>query len=261
MRSSGYSSSGWAFMNTTFFLRGCWGAIAAISFLAGCTSYEVKVDAIARRAPSPTATVTVNPNTAMAAGTSYWIRSRNGDVADDELRFKEAAGHVRTALSAHGLWLAPNASEADLVVDLDCGIGPPCIVEETMNVPVLGSRNPGAEDLGPLMQSPDGTVHIRPVGGATFDVVDYEEATHGVVVYEKHLSVTCRENRASTAGKPPLELWSVSATIESESKDLRESLPVLAAAVMVKLGQTTDGLVTDRLSKSDDAIGFVKAGM
>ena len=62
--------------------------------LAGCaSSTQVKVDSLAK------------PNAEPAV--SYEIKNRNPLVADDSLRYKEAAGFVKTALSGKGMYEAP----------------------------------------------------------------------------------------------------------------------------------------------------------
>src|SRR4051812_19271998 len=61
----------------------------AALLLAGCaTTHEVRIDSLAK------------PNA--EASISYEIKNRNPLVADDSLRYKEAAGMVKTALSGKG---------------------------------------------------------------------------------------------------------------------------------------------------------------
>ena len=65
--------------------------LAGVLFLAGCAnSYEVKIDSLSRPKAEP--------------AVSYKIQNTNPLVADDSLRYKEAAGLVRTALSGKGLY-------------------------------------------------------------------------------------------------------------------------------------------------------------
>ncbi|MFM7751135.1 MAG: hypothetical protein ACKPB0_12065, partial [Opitutaceae bacterium] len=70
------------------------GFLLPALLLGGCaTTYELKVDSIAK------------PRAADAI--SYEIHNKNPLVADDSLRFKEAAGFVKTALSGRGMYEAP----------------------------------------------------------------------------------------------------------------------------------------------------------
>src|SRR5207248_7187511 len=92
--------------------------VCSVALLSGCTSsYEVKVDSLAK----PKAEEAI----------SYQIHNKNPLLADDSLRYKEAANYVKTALSGKGLYEAPENTKPDLVVDLDYGIGPPHTKMET----------------------------------------------------------------------------------------------------------------------------------
>src|SRR5688500_8706519 len=99
------------------------GLLLAGLFVAGCaTTHTVKVDSLAK----PKAEDAI----------SYEIKNRNPLVADDSLRYKEAASLVKTALSGKGLYEAPPNTKPDMVVDLDYGVGPPQMRRETVSEPV-----------------------------------------------------------------------------------------------------------------------------
>ena len=86
--------------------------LTSLLLLSGCVSTtEVKVDSLAK------------PNAETAV--SYEIHNKNPLLADDSLRYKEAADYVKTALSGKGMYEAPGNTKADLVGDLDYGVGPP----------------------------------------------------------------------------------------------------------------------------------------
>ena len=82
-------------------------AVASSLFLAGCATktYHVKVDAISK-----------NESTSSSDAQSYKIKSKNAVLGDDNLRYKEAADFVKTALSGKGLYEAPTADTADMIV-------------------------------------------------------------------------------------------------------------------------------------------------
>ena len=99
------------------------GAAAAVLLAAGCAnSTTVKIDSLAK----PKAEESI----------SYKILNKNPAVDDDSLRYKEAAGYVRTALSGKGLYEAPDNQNADLVVSIDYGVGPPQSRREVVSEPV-----------------------------------------------------------------------------------------------------------------------------
>ena len=75
---------------------------AVLALLGGCNAtktYTVQVDAIS--AP-------VAVGEPAANGQSYHLRTRNPQLDEGSLRYKEVADYVRTALSAKGMYEAPN---------------------------------------------------------------------------------------------------------------------------------------------------------
>lgn len=226
-------------------------ALALIASLgAACSStYEVRVHSTARAQATPQELE------------SYTIRSKNPELVPGSLRYKEAAQHIKTALSGQGMWEAPNAELADLVVEIDYGIEPARVKYDTVQVPIFV---PVTEDEGSLERSASERRSPRPANGSVpraRRLVGYQEIAVPVVVREKHLAISGRENREPDEGRPPTEIFRVSASIEDEGNDLRARLPVLASAVMDQLGRTTEGIATARVSERDEAVSFIKRGM
>jgi hypothetical protein len=225
---------------------------AAALWFGGCaTSYEVKVDSLAK------------PNAEQVV--SYEIRNKNPLVADDSLRYKEASGYVKTALSGKGLYEAPGNTKPDVVVDLDYGIGPPTSKLETMSEPVYITIpgqvrqervQVGTDSRGnPIYQTV--TVQDPP----TTEFAGFREYQVTVTVYEKYLRLTAREAKPATEGRPPVEIWTVDVTSEGESRDLRKNLPILVAASIDYIGKDSQGQKTIKIKDTDRDVGFVRKGM
>lgn len=225
---------------------------AALFFAAGCANtYEVKVDALAK----PKAEEAI----------SYQIRNKNTAVGDDSLRYKEAAGFVRTALSGKGMFEAPEGTPADIVVEVDYGVGPPQSKVETVSEPVYrlipGRITTQTVQVGtdrngrPVYQS----VTVQEPPTTEFD--GYREYQVRVTVYEKYLRLSARENKPAAEGKPPTEVWAVDITSEGESKDVRKALPVLAAASIEYVGKDSHGQKVVRIKDTNSDVAFVKKGM
>lgn len=225
----------------------------SLALLAGgCTSsYTVKVDSVAK----PKAEESV----------SYKIINKNPAVAEDSLRYKEAASHVRTALSGKGLYEAPDPEKADLIVALDYGVGPPQTRMEPVSEPVyvqlpgqirtermrIGTDrngNPVYQDV--IVQDPPRT-----------EFVGYREYLVKVTLYEKYLRLNAAENKPATEGRPPTEMWTVDITSEGESRDIRKALPILAAASIDYVGIDSKGQKTVRIKDTDKDVAFIKKGM
>ena len=224
----------------------------AAVLLAGCnTATEVKVDSLAK------------PNAEDSI--SYEIKNKNPLVADDSLRYKEAADFVKTALSGKGMFEAPENVTPDLVVDLDYGVGPPqkrrVMMSEPVYITIPGQLRTETVQVGtdskgqPIYQ----TVLIHEPPRTEF--LGYRDYMVTITVYEKYLKLAARENAPVVEGKPPQDIWTIDVTSEGKSHDIRKSLPVLVAASIDYIGKDSQGQKTIRIKDSDSDIAFVKKGM
>lgn len=226
--------------------------IALALLVGGCTNaYTVKVDSLAK----PKAEESV----------SYKIVNKNPAVSEDSLRYKEAAAHVRTALSGKGLYEAPDPEKADLIVALDYGVGPPQSRMEPVSEPVY-LQLPGQIRVERMQVGTDRngnpvyqTVTVQDPPRTEF--VGYREYLVTVTVYEKYLRLNAAENKPAAEGRPPTEIWTVDITSEGESRDLRKALPILAAASIDYVGVDSKGQKTVRIKDTDKDVAFIKKGM
>lgn len=229
------------------------GALAvALVLLSGCaTTHTLKVDSLAK----PAAEKSI----------SYEIKNKNPLVADDSLRYKEAESLVKTALSGRGMYEAPSNTKADMVVDLDYGVGPPQVRRETVSEPVYitipGQVRTERVQVGTDSQGRPIYQTITVQDPPTTEFAGFREYIVTVVVYEKYLKLTARENKEAVEGQPPNEIWTLDITSEGESKDIRKHLPVLVAASIDYIGKDTQGQKTIRIKDTSSDIAFVKKGM
>lgn len=227
-------------------------ATATLLLMSGCVSSTVvKVDSLAK------------PNAENAI--SYEIKNKNPLVTEDSLRYKEAAGFVKTALSGKGMYEAPPGAKPDMVVDLDYGLGPPVSRQEMQSEPIY-LQVPGAVRTERVQVGTDSrgqpiyqtVVYQEP---SRTEFVGYREYQITVTVYEKFLKMTARDNKETNEGQPVSEIWTVDVTSEGESRDLRKNLPVLVAASIDYIGKDSHGQKTIRIKDSDHDVAFVKKGM
>lgn len=231
--------------------RNVFAALAAL-VLAGCaTTHEVKIDSLAKPKAEP--------------AISYEIKNRNPLVADDSLRYKEAANMVKTALSGKGMYEAPEGVKPDMIVDLDYGVGPPQSRKETVSEPIYitipGQIRTERVQVGTDSQGRPIYQTITVQDPPTTEFAGFREYIVTVIVYEKYLKLTARENKEQTEGRPQQEIWTVDVISEGESRDIRKSLPVLAAASIDYIGKDSQGQKTVRIKDSSSDIAFVKKGM
>lgn len=220
---------------------------------SGCTTtHRVKVDALSRDDA--------------AERISYRIRTNNPSIDEDTLRHKEAAGFVKTALSGRGLYEAPSEEMADMIIEIDYGIGPPKMVQRVHSEPIM-RRVPGQTYQEVVV------IGVNPQTGQPITAVrTYREPDREImvgmrdyvtnhVVYEKFMRMGARENSPIVEGRPPPQVWLVDVSTEGESDDLRKHLPVLAAATIDYIDRETEGRVTVRLKADSPDVEFVRQGM
>ena len=213
----------------------CTLAVAAAIGVSGCTSaYQVKVEAMARP-------------TASAPATSFRIQEPPHAGSIGPLRREEIASHVRTALSAHGLYEAASPDAADLIVEIDYGMGPERVQHTVYEEVAFGRPGGGGRLKGP------------PPEGVAREMMGYSELANTVVVREKHMSICAR--KPAGGDEPPIDVWRVYVSIEDEGDDLRGCLPVLASAAMDHMGRSTGGPASVTLRSDDEAIRFIRKGM
>lgn len=220
---------------------------------AGCatSTYEVKVDAITKPV-------------AAGDGQSYRIKSKDPKLGEENLRYREAAEFVRTALSGKGLYEAPSEDKADMIVELDYGMDAARTKIERVSVPVYAQRGGGVRyDPVPVVDS-RGNTSLRTVAvyePPRNELVGYDDMPRQVTVYEKYLRLSARENKPASEGRPPSELWSVQVSAEDESKDLRKYLPMMASASIDYIGKDSSSQQVVKVREDSPGVEFIKRGM
>jgi len=233
------------------------GLLAAGVLLgAGCksTTYVLQVDAI-----SPTGPVAQQAEKPQ----SYRVRSHNPTVPEDSLRYGEVSGYIKTALSGKGLYEAPSAESADLIIDIDYGMETPRMKYETVIKPLIVISTSQAKPQPD--RSPGGSRTFLPISSGTGQpiskIVGWQEEAQPVVVYEKYLKVSARANREAEEGRPAPEVWSVNVSAEDPSNELRKYLPILASATADYIGANTKQEKAVTVSENDESVKFIRKGL
>jgi len=235
--------------------------VAAVVLLAGCktSTYLVQVDAISQAGANGVA-----PKPAREPK-SFKVRAHNPKIDEDSLRYREVSDYVKTALSAKGLYEAPTAESADLIIEIDYGMENPRMKYETVTTPiVVFQEGLPTREMVPVATSASGQMIYRSVrvpGPQVRKIVGWKEETEPVVVYEKYLKVSARENQDSVEGRPPPELWSVNVSAVDQSQELRKYLPILASATGDFIGTNTKREKSIAIHEGDESVEFIKKGM
>ena len=223
-----------------------------VALLAGCATsrYDVKVDAISK--PTPAATQ------------SYKLKSKDPRLGEENLRYHEAAEYVKTALSGKGLYEAPSEEKADMIVELDYGMDAPRTKAERVSVPVYAQVGGGVRYESVPVTDSRGNTSYRTVAvyePPRSELVAYDNVIRQVNIYEKYLKITARENKAASEGRPPAELWSIHASAEDESKDIRKYLPIMASATVDYIGQDSSSQKIVKVRADGPGVEFIRRGM
>ncbi|AOS43678.1 hypothetical protein Verru16b_00730 [Lacunisphaera limnophila] len=236
------------------------GATAVV--FTGCNTtetYTVQVDAIA----TPTEVGKPAP-----AAESYHIRTRNPQLDEGSLRYKEVTDYVRTALSGKGMYEAPNAEQADVVIDVDYGMDAPRIKYQTISTPIIHqqpSRMVSQTRTITRVTSTGETITYLVteqvlVPGST-EFLGIQESIQPVIVYEKFLKLSARTNQEADEGRPAPEVWSVNVSAEDDSQELRKYMPILASATADYIGTNTKESKPVKIKEGDEVVTFIKKGM
>lgn len=228
-------------------------ALALLGLASGCatSTHAVKVDAISKPVPA-------------ADAQSYKLKSKNPALGEENLRYKEAADYVRTALSGKGLYEAPSEDKADMIVELDYGMDAPRTKTERVSVPIYAQVGGGVRYETVPVTDARGNTSYRTVAvyePPRSELLGYDEVPRQVTIYEKYLKITARENKASNEGRPPAELWSVQASAEDESKDLRKYLPIMASATVEYIGRDSNHQTIVKVKENGDEVSFIRRGL
>ena len=236
--------------------------LATVGLFTGCTtsSYTVQVDAISQ------------PNEKLAEASppahSYYIHSKNPRLDETSLRYKEVSDYVKTALSGKGMYEAPKPEAADVVIDIDYGMDAPRVKFETVSTPIMVQTANSTESkiVDHVVRLPDGTVKIyqeqvQVVVPGQKEFRGMRDEVTPLVVYEKYLKVSARENKETSEGKAPAEVWSVNVSAEDKSQELRKYIPILASATADYIGTNTKESKEVKIDEKDDVVKFIKKGM
>jgi hypothetical protein len=148
-----------------------------------------------------------------------------------------------------------------MIVELDYGMDAPRSKIERVSTPVYAQVGGGVRyETVPVTDS-RGNTSFRTVAvyePPRSELVGYDDMPRQVTIYEKYLKITARENKPAAEGRPPAELWSIHASAEDESKDLRKYLPIMASATVDFIGQDTSNQKLVKVRAEGPAVDFIR---
>lgn len=217
------------------------GLLALLMGLLGCaTTYRFKVDALA----APEA----------AGATRFVLQDPVEPKPGSRLRYREAADYVRRALLSHGWEEVASADETEMVISLRATVSEPLNDTERRMEPVYYRtwgqsrfiRTPVVNDKGDIRYVTT-RVYIPP---ATH-FAGYQDYDRNVVVYRKTLELTGQTPEGE-------DLWTLEVSTIDEDSDLRAYIPLLAAAALPYIGESTEGAIGVSLHEDDESVVYLR---
>ncbi len=227
-------------------------AVAGAFFAFGCArSYQVKVDAI--------------HNPAVVGGHAYKIVPRQQGLEERDPDYAQVVAMLKNALGGRGMYQSPNPDEAEVVVEIDYGVGP--LRTEIQTERGLTSMSTASAVAHAQMDPRRGRGRLNPNSvilpdGRVAEPIIEEDTVRARQVYDKHLSVSAREiavdaNGVSRSGR---ELWRVEVEVEQSKDDMAEALPILVGAAADYIDANTGSQQMIRVSENSESVIFVKGG-
>jgi len=151
-----------------------------------------------------------------------------------------------------------------MIVEVDYGMDAPRTKIETVSVPVYAQTGGGVRYEQVPVQDTKGNTSYRTVAvyqPPRTELVGFDDVPRQVTIYEKYLHITATENHPASEGRPPAQVWSVSASAEDESKDLRKFLPILASATADYIGKDSSNQKVVKIRDPSQLTDFIRKGM
>ncbi len=195
------------------------GAAGCLLALTGCGSrlYELSVES------------SHQPGTGVDLDNkSYLVRSvtDTSTIEGTRLHKEEAARLIAEGLAVRGMYQAPDAEHANVLLDLQYGMGPAKIEVKELNNPSMGHYRRRVADE----------------------------------VREKHLTITARDPKPRADGQPPDMVWTVHVRNRDDADALRKYLPILAEVAADWASKNTHGVRSFTATIENGVLIYVSGG-
>ena len=219
-----------------------------VLLLTSCaTRYTFKIDAIS--------------DGSMSNSGSFYLVSGNADMKENDLRFKEAAEYVATALEGKGYTRAREIARADMLVEVSFAVSEPKDVVDVRHYPETYWAPGLAYMISLPIYNSDGVViayENRSIYRPPRSYTRWEDRISTSTVYQKELTLTAYDNRLGASVSDPHQLWSVTVSNLDYSENLRGYLPYLVAAALPYVGEDTGSQVFMDLDRDDPQAEFIR---
>lgn len=225
-----------------------WAFALAALMVGGCgPKFEVHVDGLA--APGST------------KGATYALLPADKNTPPDDLQFREFADQAHRALAKSGYQRRDNPSDANLVVFLGYGIGPPRQEYFNYSVPVYGQTGSTSQTTGTVQTYGGyGTINATTTSTPTYGLVGYSNQVGTVTLRTRWALLDAYDGAASKAGGRGVKSWETMAVSDGTSSDLRLVFPAMLAAMQPAIGTSTGKQQRISIADSDPAVTSIRDG-
>lgn len=186
--------------------------------------------------------------------------NQNVDVRD--LEYREFSVYVKNALSEMGWQLVDDPQQADVLIGIGYGIGPPEKHVTTNLIPLIGqtgyssaTTTGGVSTFGNTATY-SGTTNYTPTYGVTGYATKVTEST----TYTRYMLLDAYDLRAFYKTKQLVPLWRTTVVSVGPTDDLRLIVPGLVTAGLNYYGQDTAGKQTVELNLSSIEVYQIRTG-
>lgn len=168
--------------------------------------------------------------------------------AEKDVNYTRAERLVKTALSSKGMYEAENPEDAEVIVEIEYGIGLPRTEYRTVDRSM--ERN--------IMLDSTARSNVAPLGSGI--VVDDGKRLEPEQVYDKYLSIVARKAPSEeTDQMEGPEVWRVDVTTEDRKEGMAHVLPVLVGAATDFIDSDTEKGRTFIITENAEVVDFVKS--
>ena len=177
-----------------------------------------------------------------------------------DLRFREAARYVATALEGKGYRQTQQVGNADLLVELTFYTDEPREVLDVRHYPETYYRPGFAYSIQVPVYNNAGVVigyRSRIMREPSRSYTHWQEQLESVTVYDKVMEISAYDNRPNAPTKDLEEMWSIVITNSDTSQDIRSYLPYMVAAAIPYIGEDTGSQIVVSITPDDPTATFI----
>jgi hypothetical protein len=210
----------------------------ALSAAAACTGPALAI-------PPVESDVSGYAEYGVASGQRYFLAASAKDQ-NGTLEFNSFTKHVEKALATKQLIRVAQPQEAEIVIFLDYGIGPPNKEVASYSLPTFGQTGVGSSSTFGRVSS-TGSVSATTTYTPRFGITGSSSHVYSYTTYDRWM----RLSAYSLAGNSERELWRTEVKSSGSTGDLRRIFPIMVYSSIKYVGTDTGRAVTVKVKEKN----------